>query len=175
MLELPFSCSCHQLLPQKNLNGEALHSGAGLRAFRRMVEAQGGDPAAFDDRSRLPAARLQRPLLVDSGGYVARLDALTIARAGILLGGGRERKGESIDLSVGILLQARVGDHVRPGEPIAVLHANDQQRLAQAEVMLRSAIDIAAARIQPPPLILERLLTPAAPRPAPASLAGGLA
>ena len=154
---------------------QALRSGAGLRAFRRMVEAQGGDPAAFDDRSRLPAARLQRPLLADSGGYLARLDALTIARAGILLGGGRERKGEPIDLSVGIVLQAKVGDAVRPGEPIAVLHANDEQRVAQAELLLRSAIDIAAAPVQPSPLILERLLTPAGPRPAPASRSGGLA
>src|SRR5437660_804845 len=111
---------------------QALRSGAGLRTFRRMVEAQGGDPATFDDRSRLPAARLQRPLPADRGGYLARLDALTIARAGILLGGGRERKGEPIDLSVGIVLQAKVGDAVRPGEPIAVLHANDEQRLAQA-------------------------------------------
>ena len=154
---------------------QALRSGAGLVAFRRMVEAQGGDPAAFDDRSRLPAARLRRPLLAESGGYVARLDALTIARAGILLGGGRERKGEPIDLSVGIVLQAKVGDAVRPGQPIAVLHANDEQRLAQAERMLRSALDITAAPVQPAPLILERLLTPAAQQPAPAPLSGGLA
>ena len=154
---------------------EALRSGAGLRAFRRMIEAQGGDSGAFDERSRLPTARLQRPLLAESSGYLARLDALTIARAGILLGGGRERKGESIDLSVGIVLKARVGDEVRPGEPIAVLHANDEQRLAQAERMLRSALDIAAAPVQRPPIILERLLTPAAPRPTPAPLSGSLA
>ena len=135
-----------------------------------MVEAQGGDPAAFDDRSRLPAARLQRPLLVDSGGYVARLDALTIARAGILLGGGRERKGDPIDLSVGIVLQARVGDQVPRGAPIAMLHANDEQRLAQAEHLLRSGLEVAATPVEPLPIILERLLTPAGPPPA--SLAG---
>jgi pyrimidine-nucleoside phosphorylase len=142
---------------------EALRSGAALRALRRMIEAQGGDPAAFDDRSCLPTARLQRPLLAETGGYVARLDALTIARAGILLGGGRERKGDPIDLSVGIVLQARVGDQVQPGAPIAVLHANDEQRLAEAERLMRGGLDIAAAPVEPPPIILERLLTPAAP------------
>jgi len=149
---------------------EALRSGAALRAFRRMIEAQAGSPAAFDDRSRLPTARLQRPLLAETGGYVERLDALTIARAGILLGGGRERKGDPIDLSVGIVLQARVGDQVPRGAPIAVLHANDEERLAQAEHLLRSGLEVAATPVEPLPIILERLLTPAGPPPA--SLAG---
>ena len=153
---------------------QALHSGAGVRAFRRMVEAQGGDPATFDDRSRLPSARLRRPLLAEADGYLARLDALTIARAGIVLGGGRERKGEPIDLSVGVVLQAKVGDEVRRGAPIAVLHANDEQRLLAAERMLRDAVEIARAPVEPTPLILERLLTPAAPPPARASTSGTL-
>ena len=152
---------------------DALRCGAGLDAFRRMVEAQGGDPGAFDDRSRLPAARLQRAVLAETDGYLARLDALTIARVGILLGGGRERKGEPIDLSVGVVLQAKIGDEVRRGEPIAVLHANDERRLAQAEDVLRSALDVAATPVQPPPIILERLLAPAVPPPPSASLAAG--
>jgi pyrimidine-nucleoside phosphorylase len=151
---------------------QALRSGAGLRAFRRMVETQGGDPAAFDDRSRLPAARLRRPLLAEADGYLARLDALTVARAGILLGGGRERKGEPIDLSVGIVLQAKVGDEVRHGAPIAVLHANDEHRLRAAERLLRDVLEIAPTPVEPTPLILERLPTPAAPPPARASAPG---
>ena len=154
---------------------DALRCGAGLDAFRRMVEAQGGDPGAFDDRSRLPAARLQRSVLAATDGYLARLDALTIARVGILLGGGRERKGEPIDLSVGVVLQAKIGDEVRRDEPIAVLHANDELRLAEAEDVLRSALDVGAAPVQPLPIILERLLAPAVPPPPATSLAGGSA
>ena len=154
---------------------DALRSRAGMRAFRRMVEAQAGNPAAFDDRSRLPAARLQRAVRAETDGYLARLDALTIARVGILLGGGRERKGDPIDLSVGVVLQAKIGDAVRRGQPIAVLHANEEQRLAQAEHLLRSALEVAATPVQPPPLILERLLAPAAPPPAAAPLSGRLA
>jgi pyrimidine-nucleoside phosphorylase len=152
---------------------DALRCGAGLDTFRRMVEAQGGDPGAFEDRSRLPAARLQRAVLAETDGYLARLDALSIARVGILLGGGRERKGEPIDLSVGVVLQAKIGDEVHRGEPIAVLHANDERRLAEAEDVLRSALDVAATPVQPPAIILERLLAPAVPPPPAASLAGG--
>ncbi len=35
---------------------KALASGAGLEAFRRIIERQGGDPAVVDDYSRLPSA-----------------------------------------------------------------------------------------------------------------------
>jgi pyrimidine-nucleoside phosphorylase len=137
----------------------ALRSGAATSAFRRMVEAQGGDARAFGDRSRLPRARLQRTLTAEHDGYVARLDALTIAHASALLGAGRERKGDPIDLSVGLVLQAKVGDRVSRGQPLMVIHANDETRLAAAEAVLRQAIDVSTEHVASPPLILERLAT----------------
>jgi pyrimidine-nucleoside phosphorylase len=136
---------------------QALRSGAAKHALRAMVVAQGGDVGAFEERGLLPTARLPRPLLADADGYVARLDALTVARASILLGAGRERKGDPIDLGVGVVLQAKIGDQVRRGEPIAVLHANDESRLAEAERVLRSGIALSTTAIEPLPVILERL------------------
>jgi pyrimidine-nucleoside phosphorylase len=130
-----------------------------------MVTAQGGDTTAFDDRSRLPAARLRYPVLAESDGYIARLDALSIARASMALGAGRERKGDSIDLTVGVLLERKIGERVSRGESLAVVHANDERRLARASEMLRAAIDVSATPVSPPPLILDRLTgSTAAPR-----------
>ena len=128
-----------------------------------MVEGQGGDTAAFDDRSRLPSARVRRPLVADEDGYVARLDALTVAHASTVLGAGRERKGDPIDLAVGVVLQARVGDRVAVGQPLAVLHANDEERLAEAERVLRGAISLSPSVVVPRPIILERLQRSVAP------------
>jgi thymidine phosphorylase len=122
-----------------------------------MVVAQGGDPAAFEDRSRLPTASLQTPVVASTGGFVARLDALTVARAGIALGAGRERKGDPIDLSVGVALQVKLGDQVERGQTLAVLHANDAARLPEAERLLREAVTIGATAVAAPPLILERI------------------
>jgi pyrimidine-nucleoside phosphorylase len=144
----------------------ALRSGDGLRSFRAMIEAQGGDSRAFDERERLPRATLQHQVLADADGYVSRLDALTIAHAATALGAGRERKGDAIDLSVGVVLQVRVGDSVVRGQPLAVLHANDQARLEQAWRVLRSAIDLSRQPVAAPPLILERLVAPFAGSPA---------
>jgi thymidine phosphorylase len=84
---------------------------------------------------------------------------MTVARASIALGAGRARKGDPIDLSVGIVLEAKVGERVEQGQPLAVLHANDEARLAQAEQVLARAFAVSTEAVQPPPLILERLGT----------------
>jgi pyrimidine-nucleoside phosphorylase len=144
----------------------ALNSGSGLATFRSMIEAQGGDARAFDDHSRLPTAALQHQVLADADGYVSRLDALTIAHAATALGAGRERKGDAIDLSVGVVLQVRVGDSVAPAQPLAVLHASDQARLEQASLILRGAVELSRQPVAAPPLILERLVAPFAASPA---------
>jgi pyrimidine-nucleoside phosphorylase len=134
-----------------------LRSGAAREALRTMVVTQGGDASAFDDRSRLPTARLQRQVLAEADGYLVRLDALAVARVSVLLGAGREKKGDPIDLGVGVVLTAKIGDQVRRGQPIAVLHANDESRLPAAGDMLRSGIAVSADPVEPPPVILERL------------------
>jgi pyrimidine-nucleoside phosphorylase len=136
---------------------DALRSGRGTRVFRQMVEAQGGDARAFEDRAHLPRARMQRVVAAESSGYLARLDALTVARASTALGAGRERKGEAIDLSVGIVLQAKVGDRVMRGQPLATLQANDATRAEHAEQLLRSAVAISPDEAAPTPLVLDRI------------------
>jgi pyrimidine-nucleoside phosphorylase len=135
----------------------ALRSGAGLQVLRRMVEAQGGDTRGFDDRQYLPRASVQRVMTAQADGSIKRLDALTIAHASMLLGAGRERKGDAIDLSVGIVLEAKVGDQVLSGQPVATLHANDDARAREAENVLRSAIEVSPEAVAAPALILERI------------------
>ncbi len=122
-----------------------------------MVVAQGGEPAAFDDSRCLPQAALRVPFVASSDGYLQQLDALTVANASIALGAGRERKGDPVDLAVGIELEAKVGSSVRKGDPIAIIHANDAGRADAAKRLLEQAISISATHVEPPPLILERL------------------
>jgi len=134
-----------------------LDSGAARSRLRDMIVAQGGNPAAFDNSSRLPSARLRTQVLASNDGYLARLDALTVARSSIILGAGRERKGDPIDLAVGVELQAKIGDRLNRGQPLAILHANDEARQVEAERIFSSAVTISTDYVAPPPLILERL------------------
>ena len=122
-----------------------------------MVVAQGGDPGAFEDRSRLPVAPLRTDIVAELEGYLERVDALTVARAAIVLGAGREKKGDAIDLAVGIERHARVGDRVARGQPLATIHASSATHVPEAERLLRAAIAISEAPVPAVPLILERL------------------
>ena len=60
----------------------------------------------------------------------------------LVLGGGRETKESAVDLSVGLLLYKKCGDHVQKGEPLAVLHANSREKLEEAKKRFLGAYSI---------------------------------
>ncbi len=132
----------------------ALESGAGLKKFRDMVAGQGGDPGVVDDAGRLPSARLTHQATAARGGIVTALDALLIGRAAVALGAGRDKKGDEVDLSAGLLLRKKPGDVVAAGEPIVELHYNDAARLQAAETLVTQAIVIGDHAPAAVPLVL---------------------
>jgi len=67
----------------------------------------------------------------------------------MLLGGGRAKKGDAIDHGVGIVLQAKVGDHVIEGNPLLIIHANDEAKLAGARQRLLSAYEWSDEEVSP--------------------------
>ena len=71
----------------------------------------------------------------------------------MLLGGGRAKKGDPIDLSVGLVLQKKVGDPVHSGESLAILHANDREKLAEVKERLLKAYEIKKEPVAARPLI----------------------
>ncbi|MCB0238472.1 MAG: pyrimidine-nucleoside phosphorylase, partial [Anaerolineae bacterium] len=87
--------------------------------------------------------------------WLAELHADTIGAAAVVLGGGRQKKDDTIDPAVGIVLAAKVGDQVEAGQPLCWIHANDEDRLAEATAMVRDAIRISAEPVDAPPLILD--------------------
>src|SRR5699024_9773206 len=104
---------------------EQLETGAAFDKFRQMVAAQGGDVAMVDDPSKLPQASIVETLQSDAGGHVARVTANHVARAAFVLGAGREKKTDAIDLAVGVKVHVKVGDTIEPGAPFATVYAND--------------------------------------------------
>jgi len=120
----------------------AIASGAGLERFRRIIEAQGGDPKVVDDYARLPQAPHRHIVSAPRAGYVAGIDAGLIGRASVALGAGRDRVEDPIDPAVGILLAAKPGDEVRAGDPILEVHYRDRGRLETAMRLTGRAITI---------------------------------
>ncbi|WP_018131902.1 pyrimidine-nucleoside phosphorylase [Effusibacillus pohliae] len=132
---------------------ELIETGAGLQAFKRFVEAQGGDPAVIDHPEKLPQAKRIEPFPAEADGYVSRIHAETIGTCAMLLGAGRERKDSPIDLAVGIVLTKKVGDPVRKGEPLAMLHINDESRLCEVRELIRQAFSVSPQPVPRLPLL----------------------
>jgi pyrimidine-nucleoside phosphorylase len=133
---------------------EALSSGEAAEAFRRMVEAQGGDPRVIDDPAEvLPRAAVTVPIEPDVAGYLAAVDAEAVGRTAVALGAGRLRKGDPIDPAVGIVLRAKVGDRLEPGQPIGEVHARDEKIAGAAIAAVNAALTSSETPISPPPLV----------------------
>jgi pyrimidine-nucleoside phosphorylase len=112
-----------------------------LEKLRQIIEQQGGDPKVIDDYGRLPVAQSAHLFNAPASGYVTGLDAEKIGMAAMRLGAGRNQTEDAIDPAVGVLLTVEVGQPVRKGEPVMIVHANDE-RLAHALPLLREAIEI---------------------------------
>jgi pyrimidine-nucleoside phosphorylase/thymidine phosphorylase len=131
--------------------------GSALARFRRVVEAQGGDPRVVDDPSRLPAPRRKVVLKAPRAGFVRSLAARPVGHATMLLGAGRARMDSAIDHAVGVVLHKKTGDRVALDEPLCTLFVNDESQLEQASRMILDAYSIAELPAAALPLIVERV------------------
>jgi len=118
---------------------QLLSDGRGAEKFRQIIEAQGGDPTVVDNPALLPRAPLVRTVESPNAGYVARLDALGIARAATALGAGRGEAGASPDLAVGVYLRKKAGDEVSVGESVAEIHGRDEKSAGRAAELVLNA------------------------------------
>jgi pyrimidine-nucleoside phosphorylase len=120
-----------------------------------IVKAQGGDPRVLDDFSIMPGARYRRPVCSTAEGYVVQIDTEAVGWAAMLLGAGRTRLDSSIDLGVGVTVEAKLGDRVEAGSRLATLHYNEGSDVEAAAAQIETAYVIGRERVPPPPLILD--------------------
>ncbi|MBK3388849.1 thymidine phosphorylase [Streptomyces albidoflavus] len=131
-----------------------LADGSAMDVWRRMISAQGGDPAA-----PLPTARHTHTVTAPATGVLSRLDAYDVGVAAWRLGAGRARKEDPVQAAAGIELHAKPGDTVTEGAPLLTLHTDTDERFAGALDALGSAWDIAApgTTVDTPPIVLDRI------------------
>lgn len=71
----------------------------------------------------------------------------------MMLGGGREKKGDPIDHAVGVILHTKMGDWVNSGDVLCEIHVNDERRLAEVQNHLLAAYTLGDEPPVLPPLI----------------------
>jgi pyrimidine-nucleoside phosphorylase len=147
----------------KNLATKLLDSGAALDRFRQMVRLHGGNDKVVDDASILPHARQQLVVSASEKGYVSSILCEQIGKACVILGGGREKKEDSVDPGVGIELHKKVGDVVSAGEPICTVYYNSESRAAQAKLLLEKSYHIGDSRSSTLQPLIHRIIQPGAP------------
>ena len=124
-----------------------LDSGAGLAKFGEFVEAQGGDRRIVQETHLLRQASRKMELRAAHEGYIVRMDSAEIGRAAILLGAGRAKKGDSIDLAAGIKLHRRCGEFIAAGDVLATLFFNEKIEPARAGLLIEKSIHIGKKKI----------------------------
>jgi pyrimidine-nucleoside phosphorylase len=134
-----------------------LTDGSALEKFKELVKAQGGDVAYIDHPEKFHSAKHIRKLPAPKRGYVHTINAAMIAHGVHLLGAGVTKHGEKPDFSVGVSEIKKVGTQVKQGEPLMMIHYNDEAKLEQALDHFKNAYRLAPKRPTPPPLVVERV------------------
>jgi pyrimidine-nucleoside phosphorylase len=133
----------------------ALDSGAALERFTDMVEAQGGDPRAFERRDGLAVAPVVSVVAAPRAGMLQAVDTFGLGELLVAIGAGRAAKENAIDPAVGLVMHARIGDTLRAGSPLVELHLAGPDPGAVARV--QACFTIGDGPAETPALVIERL------------------
>lgn len=136
----------------------ALDDGTALGKFIEVVQAQGGDVSYISNPDKFPLAGTVYGVRAKKDGFIASMDCAVIGKTATLLGAGREKKGDLIDMFAGVLLVKKTGDFVRRGEEIAYLHTNRAEKLGEAENMYLSALAFSDKPVEKEPLVYQIIL-----------------
>jgi pyrimidine-nucleoside phosphorylase len=136
----------------RELADNALRSGAAWERFRALVQAQGGDLAYIDDPDLFSKPAHIETVSSPRTGYIEGLNARQVGETAVLLGGGRTKKNDLIDHSVGIVLHHKVGSFVKEGEPLFTVYASGRNSLDDAIEVLLAAYTWSEHYVEPLPL-----------------------
>jgi len=142
----------------RKLAQQTITNGSAFEKFCEVTQLQGGNVDALRDPRRLPTARNRREIRSQAAGFVHTIQSEQVGIASLVLGGGREKKEDSIDPAVGIVLHKKVGDAVANNEPICTLHYNSDSRLSEAESLIRSSYAISASRTAAPAKLIRQVI-----------------
>ncbi len=126
----------------KKLMLDALESGRGFEKFKAFVKAQGGDVSTIEDTNLLPTARKFSEVKVEKSGVIESMDTEGIGRSAMLLGAGRETKADEIDMAVGLVMKCELGDSVKKGDILCVMHINDDANEQAAKKLFLDSVHI---------------------------------
>src|SRR5258706_1074133 len=120
----------------RRLAATMIASGQAKEKFKQGIRLQGGDDRVVDEPHRLLTTRSHVDVTSPATGYISGTNCERFGIALAVLGGGREKKEDTIDHAVGLQFHKRIGDRVEKGEPLATIRYNADARLAAATALI---------------------------------------
>lgn len=100
-----------------------LNDGSAFDKFKEFVEAQGGCLESIFDID----SRVHIDVKAKNPGYLSEVNSELIGTAAMLLGAGRQKKGDDIDHSVGLTMHKKLGEKLSVDDTLFTLHSNQEE------------------------------------------------
>ncbi len=142
----------------KKIAAGLIASGGAKDKFREIVRLQGGDARVVDEPRRLPQAAHRLEIESPADGYVAATQCEQLGIACVVLGGGREKKEDSVDPGVGLEFHKRVGAAVHRGESLCTIFYNSDARLEEARRLVETAYLVGPRPPAALPVLVSRVI-----------------
>jgi len=139
----------------ENILKRNISSGKTLQKLKEMIIAQGGNPNVIENFDLMPKAEHKIEINSPKAGFISNLDAYKVAETSKLLGAGRDKKEDQIDLAVGVELKVKKGSKVDKGQVLAVLHANNLKHIEKAILTIESSFSFDNKAPEQLPLVRE--------------------
>ncbi len=134
---------------------ENIKNGKALNKLIEMVKNQNGDASFIEDTDKFKRSEYMEKVVAQKEGYIQSINAKEVGELACYLGAGRIRKSDVIDNTVGIVMNVKVGEKVKKGQPLAIIHANDYEKLNEAKQKLQKIIKVGENNKKKIPAILE--------------------
>ena len=133
----------------------AISSGEAFRKLKEWIVAQGGNGEWIENPENFPKAQYKEDIMAENDCYISYMNAEEIGISSVILGAGREKKDDIIDMSAGIILNTKTGDIIKKGDVIATLYTNNESTIKSAKDKFLSAVEFSDKKPIDIPLIFE--------------------
>ncbi|MBO5857136.1 MAG: pyrimidine-nucleoside phosphorylase [Clostridia bacterium] len=133
----------------------AISSGKAYEKIKEWIASQGGKKEWIENPDNFPKAEFKEEIIAENDCYISYMNAEEIGISSVVLGAGREKKDDIIDMTAGIILNKKTGDIIKKGDVIATLYTNNKSTIKSAKEKFLSAVEFSEEKPEEIPLIYE--------------------
>lgn len=108
-----------------NLAKSKIDDGSALLVFKKLVKLLGGDISYIEDTNKFIKPKYIIPIYSKSKGYVSYVDTKLLGTISMLIGGGRIKKDDKINHSVGLKFYPKIGTYLNIGDKVSDLYIEE--------------------------------------------------